>query len=94
VENSRVTYDARRPRGNLAWPEVGILAQRGKNRPNRIGATICEVIAIEGLEITVKGLDAIDGTPIVDIKPVMHEFLPRSNVLQPRWATELMADYW
>jgi len=42
----------------------------------------------------VTGLDAIDGTPVLDIKPVMHEFLPREEVHQPKWATELMANYW
>ncbi|MEM7218004.1 MAG: SAM-dependent methyltransferase [Pseudomonadota bacterium] len=94
VLRSKVQYDARRPRGNPAWPEIGILAQRGKNRPNRIGATICEVIAVESLRITVKGLDAIDGTPIIDVKPVMKEFLPRSEVVQPGWTTEIMAEYW
>ena len=40
------------------------------------------------------GLDAVDGTPVVDIKPVMREFLPREPVRQPAWATELMAGYW
>jgi tRNA (adenine37-N6)-methyltransferase len=39
-------------------------------------------------------LDAIDGTPILDIKPVMREFLPREEVTQPEWASELMKHYW
>jgi tRNA (Thr-GGU) A37 N-methylase len=41
-----------------------------------------------------RGLDAVDGTPVVDIKPVMSEFLPRGDVRQPRWSTELMRHYW
>jgi tRNA (Thr-GGU) A37 N-methylase len=40
------------------------------------------------------GLDAVDGTPVVDIKPVMSEFLPRGAVRQPQWSTELMRHYW
>ena len=47
-----------------------------------------------GLEVEVQGLDAIDGTPVLDLKPVMREFLPREAVTQPDWSTELMRDYW
>lgn len=84
----------RRPRGNPAWPEVGIFAQRAKDRPNRLGVSVCQVIAIEGSTIRVDGLDAIDGTPVVDIKPWMDEFGPRSSTHQPSWSHELMNDYW
>lgn len=94
VDHSRVVSDARHPRGNTDWPKVGILAQRGKNRPNRIGATVCELVSVVGDTITVKGLDAIDGTPVIDIKPVMTGFLPRGPVKEPAWVAELMADYW
>jgi tRNA-Thr(GGU) m(6)t(6)A37 methyltransferase TsaA len=89
-----VERGSRHPRGNEAWPRVGIFAQRAKDRPNRLGSTIVEVVAVEGRTLTVRGLDAIDGTPVVDIKPVMREFLPRTEVRQPSWATELMRDYW
>ena len=85
---------ARHPRGNKAWPKVGIFAQRGKNRPNRIGATICILLGVEGLTLRVRGLDAIDGTPVLDIKPVMRGFLPRGEVREPAWAKELMKGYW
>jgi tRNA-Thr(GGU) m(6)t(6)A37 methyltransferase TsaA len=91
---SDVERGSRHPRGNDAWPRVGIFAQRAKDRPNRLGSTIVEVVSVEGRTITVRGLDAIDGTPVVDIKPVMSEFLPRSEVRQPPWATELMREYW
>lgn len=94
VEESSVETGARHPRGNPAWPRVGILAQRGKDRPNRLGATIVELVRREGPVLVVAGLDAIDGTPVLDIKPVMREFLPHGSVRQPAWATELMRDYW
>lgn len=94
VPAENIETGARRPRNNPAWPEVGILAQRGKNRPNRIGLTTVEIIAHEGNVLRVRGLDAIDGTPVLDIKPVMRAFLPRSEVRQPAWATELMRAYW
>ncbi len=85
---------ARHPRGNTDWPKVGIFAQRAKDRPNRLGVTVCQIVAVNGSTIHVKGLDAIDGTPVVDIKPWMDEFGPRGNVSQPSWSTELMRGYW
>lgn len=94
VEESKIETGARHPRDNKTFPEVGIFAQRGRNRPNRLGATIVKVIKRDGNQLFVQGLDAIDGTPILDIKPVMKEFLPREEVRQPDWATELMKNYW
>ena len=94
VEESKIETGARHPRNNQEWPKVGIFAQRGKNRPNRLGATIVKILKREGRQLFVQGLDAIDGTPILDIKPVMNEFLPREAVIQPQWATELMKNYW
>jgi len=82
------------PRGNKDWPEVGIFAQRKSDRPNGIGLTIAEIIKREGNKIWLKCLDAIDGTPILDIKPVMKEFLPAGTIRQPDWSHELMKDYW
>ena len=55
---------------------------------------LCEVLGVDGLEVRVRGLDAIDETPVLDIKPHVREFEPRSDVVQPSWATELMAGYW
>ncbi len=89
-----VLRGAKHPRENPAWPRVGIFAQRASGRPNRLGLTICRVVAVEGRTLVVAELDALDGTPVVDIKPVLREFLPRGEVRQPSWAGELMADYW
>jgi tRNA-Thr(GGU) m(6)t(6)A37 methyltransferase TsaA len=89
-----ITRGARHPRGNSEWPRVGIFAQRASRRPNLLGATIVRIIARHGRTLEVEGLDAVDGTPVVDIKPVMSEFLPRGDVRQPRWAAELMRQYW
>lgn len=94
VETAKIVTDARHLRNNPAWPRVGILAQRGKNRPNRLGLTVVKIIKRDGRRLLVSGLDAIDGTPVLDIKPVMAEFLPREPIHQPSWATELMQDYW
>ena len=82
------------PRGNKNWPGVGIYAQRKRDRPNSIGITIAELVKSEGNKIWVKYLDAIDGTPVLDIKPVMKEFLPSGEIKQPKWSVELMKEYW
>jgi len=94
VDAAKGLKGARHPRNNPDWPEVGIFAQRGKNRPNRIGSTICRVLRVEGKKLYVAELDALDGTPVLDIKPVLAEFLPREEVKQPRWSHELMREYW
>ena len=94
VDEAEEETGARHPRGNKDWPKVGIFAQRAKSRPNRLGLSCCKLVKIEGLTITVEGLDAIDGTPILDVKPVMKEFQPRGDIKQPAWSSELMRDYY
>lgn len=94
VSKDKIVTGARHPRNNQDWPAVGIFAQRGKNRPNRIGSTICRLMGVEGKRLLVTELDAINGTPVIDIKPVMAEFLPRGEVKQPDWSRQLMEDYW
>jgi tRNA (adenine37-N6)-methyltransferase len=94
VDPADVETGARHPRGNADWPRVGIFAQRAKDRPNRIGVSVCRLLLVDERELRVAGLDAVDGTPVLDIKPVMAEFAPRGELRQPDWARELMAGYW
>jgi tRNA-Thr(GGU) m(6)t(6)A37 methyltransferase TsaA len=94
VDETKITVGARHPRGRSDWPRVGIFAQRAKGRPNRIGVTTCEIVEVEDRVVTVRGLDAIDGTPVLDLKPYMVEFAPRTLVRQPAWSHELMRGYW
>ncbi|OIK06326.1 SAM-dependent methyltransferase [Streptomyces monashensis] len=94
VPVEKIETGARHPRGNPDWPQVGIFAQRGKNRPNRLGVSRCRLIKVDGLDLHVRGLDAVDGTPVLDIKPYMAEFGPQGQVVQPEWATELMREYY
>jgi len=94
VSPEKIVVDARHPRNNPDWPKVGIFAQRGKNRPNQIGTTICQIKKVEGTTLHLVGLDAINGTPVLDIKPWVKEFGPRGEVRQPTWVSELMKEYW
>src|SRR5258708_7637935 len=93
VADEAIITASRRPRGREDWPQVGIFAQPGKARPNRIGVTTCRILRIEGSHLWVTELDAIDGTPVLDLKPYIEEFGPRTPVRQPEWSRELMRGY-
>jgi tRNA-Thr(GGU) m(6)t(6)A37 methyltransferase TsaA len=94
VDPAKIETRARHPRNNPAWPKVGIFAQRPKARPNRLGLSRCRLLHVDGLRLTVESLDAIDGTPVLDIKPYMSEYAPRGDIRQPDWSKELMANYY
>jgi tRNA-Thr(GGU) m(6)t(6)A37 methyltransferase TsaA len=93
VNLDHIVTQSRHPRGRTDWPQVGIFAQRAKDRPNRIGLSVCSIVKIEGTRIDVSELDAIDGTPVLDIKPYLPQFGPRGDVRQPKWSIELMENY-
>lgn len=88
----RPDYRLRSSRGRADLPEVGVFADRGPRRPNRIGMTTCRIVSVDGRKLEVVGLDAVSGTPVVDLKPTMMEFLP-ADVRQPEWVGRLMAEY-
>jgi tRNA-Thr(GGU) m(6)t(6)A37 methyltransferase TsaA len=94
ADPAKVTVGLRHPRNNPDWPEVGIFARRGKNRPNHLGLTVVKLVKIEARTLFVEGLDALDGSPVIDIKPLLRGFLPREEIRQPKWADEIMARYW
>jgi tRNA (Thr-GGU) A37 N-methylase len=71
---------------------VGVFAGRGPRRPNRIGLTCCTIESVDGRELRVVGLDAVSGTPVIDLKPTMREFRP-VDVEQPEWVSRLMSQY-
>ena len=94
VDPDTIEYGARHPRGNPDWPLVGIFAQRGRNRPNRIGVSRCTLVKVDGLDLHVAGLDAVDGTPVLDVKPYMSGFGPRGELREPAWVEDLMREYY
>ncbi len=83
----------RRPRGLAEMPEVGIFAQRAKDRPNPLGVTCVPLVAVREEGVRVRGLDAIDGTPVLDLKPYFHEFDAAADARSPAWVRALMQDY-
>jgi tRNA-Thr(GGU) m(6)t(6)A37 methyltransferase TsaA len=65
------------PRGNLANPEEGVFSTRSPDRPNPIGLHRVEIAAIDGTRLRVRNLEAIDGTPILDLKPPLDPALEK-----------------
>ncbi|MEI2653917.1 MAG: SAM-dependent methyltransferase [Microthrixaceae bacterium] len=94
VDEVDVVATARHPRGRTDWPAVGIFAQRGRVRPNRLGVSVARLLGVDGMSVRVRGLDAVAGTPVLDLKPVLSGFLPRGEVVEPTWSVELMSGYW
>lgn len=90
VDPAMVVTTADRPHGREDWPLVGVFAHRCRARPNRIGVSRCRIMSIDGLDVKVAGLDAIHGTPILDLKPWVEEYGPVGDTRQPEWALELM----
>lgn len=93
-QSQKTITGSEHPRENPKWPKVGIFAQRKKDRPNHIGLTVVNLIKKNGRILIVSNLDAIDGTPVLDIKPVFEEYLPKGKIKQPGWTRELMKNYW
>lgn len=83
----------RRPQGREDMPEVGIFAQRARHRPNPIGATAVKLLSRNGKRLVVQGLDAIDGTPVLDVKPYVPAFDAVQSVRVPDWIPRLMERY-
>jgi tRNA (adenine37-N6)-methyltransferase len=83
----------RRPRGLEHMPKVGIFSQRAKDRPNPLGVTAVKLLAVGENQITVQGLDAIDGTPVIDIKPYYPQYDRVDTASVPAWVDELMKRY-
>jgi tRNA-Thr(GGU) m(6)t(6)A37 methyltransferase TsaA len=65
------------PRGDASRPEVGVFSTRSPDRPNPIGLHRVTVLSIAGLRVRVRDLEAIDGTPVVDVKPVLGPLAER-----------------
>ncbi len=93
ISANKITPDSRHPRNNKNWPKLGLLAQRSSYHPNPIGLSVAKILEVDGRVLTVQGLDAVDGSPILDLKPVFQEFSPK-DIHQPAWVSELLKDYW
>ena len=93
VSEADINFGARHHRERADWPVVGIFARSARApAPNRIGVSVCALLSVDGLVLRVRGLDAIDGTPVLDIKPYMTEFAPPRRHPRAGMGPRLMAD--
>ncbi len=83
----------RRQRERADMPMTGIFAQRARHRPNPIGVTAVRLLGFHDNVLRVQGLDAIDGTPVLDVKPYLPAFDRVENPTTPGWVDRLMEGY-
>ena len=74
------------PLGDERLPLLGALALRGGARPNPIAVTVCRLLAVEGANLELEGLDLVDGTPVLDVKPYIAVYDAMPEVTLPEWA--------
>ena len=91
---SEVALHVRSPRGNLAWPATGTFVHRNHRRPNQLAQSFPRLLKVDGLDLHVTELDAIDGTPVYDLAPYFAEMGPRGQVTEPAWPAEMLKNYW
>lgn len=92
AEYKREKHLRRRPQNRDDMPLVGIFSQRGKDRPNKIGMTAVQIVEVCEKALAVKGLDAINGTAVLDIKPY-YPVYDKKDVDVPDWVNRLMEHY-
>ena len=78
--------------GNPEYPLVGLFSTCSPARPNPILTTVVRLIEKEGNVLHVTGLDAIDKSPVLDIKPHVREFYPAGEVRIPEWMERIQAE--
>lgn len=89
-----VELHARSPRSNPRWPATGTFVHRNHRRPNQLAISYPRLIGVDGRDLLVTDLDAVDGTPVVDLAPYFEEMGPRGPVRQPAWPGEMLTHYW
>ncbi len=82
----------RHPQERQDMPFLGIFAQRARHRPNRIGVTACEIVEVTEGSVKVRALDAINGTPVIDVKPYVPVY-DRKDATIPEWMENMMKGY-
>jgi len=93
TDKTDLHFGARAARDNPEWPKVGVFGHRNMRRTNWLGVSRCKLLKVDGLDLHVEDLDAIDGTPVLDIKPWFQEMGPRGDLHQPAWVGEMLTDY-
>lgn len=94
TDQADLHFGSRSARDNPAWPAVGVFGHRNMRRVNWLGVSRCRLLRVDGLDLHVEDLDAVDGTPVLDIKPWFEQMGPRGQIHQPSWVGEMLTDYY
>ncbi|AZK95392.1 SAM-dependent methyltransferase [Streptomyces tsukubensis] len=89
-----VALHARSPRNDPRWPATGTFVHRNHRRPNQLAQSFPRLLKVDGLNLHVTDLDAVDGSPVYDLAPYFREMGPRGPIRQPTWPGEMLTDYW
>ncbi|WP_331759649.1 SAM-dependent methyltransferase [Streptomyces anulatus] len=89
-----VQLHARSPRGNPRWPATGTYVHRNHRRPNQLAISCPRLLGVDGRDLLVTDLDAVDGTPVIDIAPWFTDMGPRGEIREPNWPGEMLKNYW
>ncbi|AZK95387.1 SAM-dependent methyltransferase [Streptomyces tsukubensis] len=89
-----VALHARSPRNDPRWPATGTFVHRNHRRPNQLAQSFPRLLKVDGLNLHVTDLDAVDGSPVYDLAPYFREMGPRGPIRQPAWPGEMLTDYW
>ncbi|MFE1749589.1 SAM-dependent methyltransferase [Streptomyces anandii] len=91
---SDVALHARSPRNDPRWEPSGTFAHRNHRRPNQLATSFPRLLKVDGLDLHVTDLDAVDGTPVYDLAPYFAEMGPRGEIREPEWPGEMLKEYW
>src|SRR6478609_7543623 len=83
-----VQLHARSPRGDARWPATGTFVHRNHRRPNQLAISFPRLLGADGRDLHVTDLDAVDGTPVLDVAPYFQQMGPRGPIRQPTWPGE------
>lgn len=89
-----VALHARSPRNNPNWPPSGTFAHRNHRRPNQLAISHPRLLGVDGRDLLVTDLDAVNGTPVLDLAPYFPTMGPQGDVRVPDWVTEMLPNYW
>ncbi|MFF4924168.1 TrmO family methyltransferase [Kitasatospora sp. NPDC001261] len=89
-----VQLHARSPRGDSRWPATGTFVHRNHRRPAQIATSYPRLLRVDGRDLHVTDLDAVDGTPVLDLAPWFVAMGPRGPITEPAWPGEMLARYW
>lgn len=89
-----VALHARSPRNDPRWPASGTFVHRNHRRPNQLATSYPRLLRVDGRDLHVTNLDAVAGSPVIDLAPYFPAMGPHGPIRVPNWVTEMLDAYW